>query len=128
MRSSTDESLPRSRLIRTDPHCGVRPCFRLLAVSVTCCDATGRFTPTAAPGFTPTGVNTPTGQLSECGVKLTLSPRKDETSFPFTVVEPDPRNALSGASASANRKGHGSSHRGGHYHRTLTGNHYRRRR
>ena len=42
----------------------------------------------------------PTLQLSECGVKLTLSPRMDETSLPFTLVEPEPRSVLSGATPS----------------------------
>jgi hypothetical protein len=42
----------------------------------------------------------PTLQLSECGVKLTLSPRMEETSLPFTLVEPEPRSVLSGATPS----------------------------
>ena len=36
-------------------------------------------------------------QLSECGVKPTLSPRIELTILPMTVVEPEPRRVLSGA-------------------------------
>ena len=41
-------------------------------------------------------------QLSECGVKLTLSPRIWVTSLPVTVVEPEPRSVLSRATLSRN--------------------------
>ena len=44
----------------------------------------------------------PTLQLSECGLKLTFSPRMKETSLPFTLVEPEPRSVLSGARPSRN--------------------------
>src|SRR5215472_2932556 len=42
----------------------------------------------------------PTLQLSECGVKLTFSPRMEETILPLMAVEPEPRSVLSGATPS----------------------------
>ena len=42
----------------------------------------------------------PTLQLSECGEKLTLSPRMEVTCLPLTVVVPEPRSVLSGATPS----------------------------
>jgi hypothetical protein len=41
-------------------------------------------------------------QVSECGVKLTLSPLIADTSLPLTLVEPEPRRVLSGATARRN--------------------------